>query len=127
MLLTRVRPTERALAVGDEAVHRDAHRVDQHGFRLIAPERRTMIAMKLTIELDIGLSFLLQAALPRRVTDRDTKLIVVAGPSRWELYRDGRSPAPTVTATIRTDSTRSRLREWAAQPAAERGHAPPAV
>jgi hypothetical protein len=30
------------LAVGDEAVHRDAHRVHQHGFKLVAPERRTM-------------------------------------------------------------------------------------
>src|SRR5215204_5970072 len=55
------RPGERALTVGDEAVHRDAHRVDQHGFKLIAPERRMMIAMKFTIELDIGLSYLLQA------------------------------------------------------------------
>jgi hypothetical protein len=49
--------------------------------KLIAPERRTMIAMKFTIELDIGLSFLLQAALPQLVTDRETKLIVVGGPS----------------------------------------------
>ncbi len=40
-----------------------------------------MIVMKLTIELDIGLSFLLQAALPQLVTDRETKLIVVGGPS----------------------------------------------
>jgi hypothetical protein len=32
-LVARGRPPERALAVGDEAVHRDAHRVDQHGFR----------------------------------------------------------------------------------------------
>jgi hypothetical protein len=32
-----------------------------------------MIAVKFTIELDIGLSFLLQAALPRLVTDRETK------------------------------------------------------
>ena len=62
LLLVREREPERALAVGDKAVHRDAHRVDQHGFKLIAPERRTMIAMKSTIELDIGLSFLLQAA-----------------------------------------------------------------
>jgi hypothetical protein len=37
-----------------------------------------MIAMKFTIELGIGLSFLLQAALPQLVTDRETKLIVVA-------------------------------------------------
>ena len=40
-----------------------------------------MIAMKFTIELDIGLSFLLQAALPQLMTDRETKLIVVGGPS----------------------------------------------
>ncbi len=32
-----------------------------------------MIAMKFTIELDIGFSFLLQAALPQLVTDRETK------------------------------------------------------
>ena len=32
-----------------------------------------MIATKFTIELDIGLSFLLQAALPQLVTDRETK------------------------------------------------------
>ncbi len=31
-LLARGRPLERPLAVGDEAVHGDAHRVDQHGF-----------------------------------------------------------------------------------------------
>ncbi len=32
-----------------------------------------MIAMKFTIELDIELSVLLQAALPQLVTDRETK------------------------------------------------------
>ena len=32
-----------------------------------------MIAMKITIERDIGLSVLLQAALPQLVTDRETK------------------------------------------------------
>src|SRR5215207_671130 len=63
-LLARGRPPECALAVGDEAVHRNAHRVDQHDFKLVAPERRTIIAMRFAIELDIGLSFLLQAALP---------------------------------------------------------------
>ncbi len=41
-----------------------------------------MIAMKFTIELDIGLSVLLQtAALPKLVTERATKLIVMGGPS----------------------------------------------
>lgn len=47
--------------------------VDQHGFRLIAPKRRTMTAMKFTVELGIGLSFLVQAALPPLVTNRETK------------------------------------------------------
>jgi hypothetical protein len=37
LLLVRVRPPDPALPVGDNAVHRNAHRVDQHGFRLIAP------------------------------------------------------------------------------------------
>jgi hypothetical protein len=60
LLLARGRPPERALAVGDEAVHRDAHRVDQHGFTLVAAERRTMIVMTSTIELDIALSYLPQ-------------------------------------------------------------------
>jgi hypothetical protein len=32
LLLAGNRPPDRALAIGDEAVHRDAHRVDQHGF-----------------------------------------------------------------------------------------------
>src|ERR671914_2238275 len=32
LLVARDAPSERAVAVGDEAVHRDAHRVDQHGF-----------------------------------------------------------------------------------------------
>jgi hypothetical protein len=40
-----------------------------------------MIAMTFTIELDIGLSYLLQSALPQLVTDRETKHIVVDGPS----------------------------------------------
>src|SRR5215208_6697578 len=47
-LLARGRPLERALAVGDEAVHRHAHRVDQHGFKLVAPEWRTINVMKPT-------------------------------------------------------------------------------
>jgi hypothetical protein len=69
-LIDGSRPLERALAVGDEPVHRDAHRVDQHGFKLVAPERRTMIVATFTIELDIGLSFLLQAALPLAIASR---------------------------------------------------------
>jgi hypothetical protein len=81
LLLARGRPPERALTVGDKAVHRDAHRVDQHGFKLIAPQRRTMIVTTFTIELDIGLTYLLQAALTQLVTDRETTPIVVGRPS----------------------------------------------
>jgi hypothetical protein len=40
--------------------------------QLVAPERWTMTVMTFTIELEIGLSFLLQAALPL-VTDRETR------------------------------------------------------
>src|SRR5205085_10264271 len=40
LLLAGDRPTERALAVGDKAVHRNTHRVDQHGFKLVAPPRK---------------------------------------------------------------------------------------
>src|SRR5919108_4583132 len=36
-LLARGRPLERALAVRDKAVHRNAHRVDQHGYRALLP------------------------------------------------------------------------------------------
>jgi len=53
-LLAGGRPAELAGPVSDEAVHRDAHRVDQHRFVLIAPERRTMLA-KFTVELHIVL------------------------------------------------------------------------
>jgi len=38
-----------------------------------------MIAMKFTIELDIGLSFLQQAALPQLLTDRETKMTAATG------------------------------------------------
>jgi hypothetical protein len=62
-----------------------------------------MIAMKFTIELDIGLSFLLQAALPRLVTDRETTLIVVGGPSDRTAIAGAalRSPTGTPTAPSR--------------------------
>ena len=36
LLVAGARPVERAVAVGDEAVHRDAHRVDQHGCKHLA-------------------------------------------------------------------------------------------
>ena len=62
LLLARDRPREPAPAVGDEAVHRHAHRVDQHGFQLIAPQRRTTTPMKVTAERDIGLFLPLQGA-----------------------------------------------------------------
>jgi hypothetical protein len=39
-----------------------------------------MIVMTFTVELDIGLTYLLQSALPLLVTDRETTLIVVDGP-----------------------------------------------
>lgn len=40
--------SELAIAVGDEAVHRNAHRVEQHGFELVAPEPGTKVAMRFT-------------------------------------------------------------------------------
>ena len=42
-----------------------------------------MIAMKFTIERGIGLSFLLQAALPQLVTDRETKTHRRGRSKRW--------------------------------------------
>jgi len=41
-----------------------------------------MIVMTFTIELDTGLSYLLQSALPLLVTDRETTLIVVGRSKR---------------------------------------------
>jgi hypothetical protein len=40
-----------------------------------------MIVMTFTIELDTGLSYLVQSALPLASTDRETTLIFVGGPS----------------------------------------------
>src|SRR5207302_7389836 len=71
-LLVRDSPPEPALAVGDEAVHRNTHRVDQQGFKLVAPERRTIVVMKFTIELEIGLFSLLKSALSKLKTDHNT-------------------------------------------------------
>src|SRR5215207_5509793 len=46
LLVARDAPSERAVAVGDEAVHRDAHRVDHHGLgstrRRLADRRRAL-------------------------------------------------------------------------------------
>jgi hypothetical protein len=53
-----------------------------------------MIVMKFTIELEIGLSFLLQSALPLLVTDRETKLIVVGGPSDRTAHCRRRTEIP---------------------------------
>src|SRR3954454_21068820 len=86
LLVAGGRPPERALTVGDKAVHRHAHRVDQHGFRLVAAERRTMIVMTFTIEL----SYLLQSALPRagdRSRDEDSSS---GGPSDRRAIAGGR-------------------------------------
>jgi hypothetical protein len=69
LLLARADHPNAPLPVGDKAIHRDAHRIDQHGFKLIAPKRRTMIVTTFTIELDTGLSHLLHSALPL-VSDR---------------------------------------------------------
>jgi hypothetical protein len=80
-LLDRGRPPEPAFAVRDEAVHRDAHRVDQHGFELIAPERRTTIPMWFTMKLEIGLLSLCAGCSATADADREAKLIVVGGPS----------------------------------------------
>jgi hypothetical protein len=62
-LLIRDRPPEPALAVGDKAVHRNAHRRDQQGFELDAPERRTIVVIKFLIEPEIGLLFPLKSLL----------------------------------------------------------------
>jgi hypothetical protein len=48
-----------------------------------------MIALKFTLELDIGLSFLLQAALPQLVTDREDE-----NSSSWAVQAIVR-PLPT--------------------------------
>src|ERR1700712_2291010 len=58
LLLVRNRPRKAARAVVDEAVHRDAYRVDQHGFDPFATERQ----MVFVVDLDIG-SVRLRAAL----------------------------------------------------------------
>jgi hypothetical protein len=52
--------------------------------KLVALERRAMITMKFTIELDIGLSFLLWAAPPQLVTDRDAT-VETRAPSSFAL------------------------------------------
>ena len=38
-------PSERAVAVGDEAVHRDAHRVDQHGLHFFVHDRSSLFRL----------------------------------------------------------------------------------
>src|ERR687893_993782 len=65
-LVARRRPPERAVAVGDEAIHRNAHRVDQHGFRASGRSDRRWSVMRSTLRLDIGLSFLLRCRPARR-------------------------------------------------------------
>ena len=53
-LVARGRPVERALTVVDEAVDRDAHRADQHGFKFVAPKRRTRVMVMFAIERSYG-------------------------------------------------------------------------
>src|SRR5829696_114931 len=69
-LVARRRPPERAVAVGDKAVHRDAHRVDQHGFRLSGRSDRRWSVMRSTLRLDIGLCFLLRCRPARSPWER---------------------------------------------------------
>ena len=72
-----------------------------------------MIVMTFTIELDIGLSFLLQAALPQLVTDRETKLIVVGGPSDRTAIADA---APSPGSGTPTGTLLVLRRDFAAEP-----------
>ena len=62
LLLVGDAPPECALAVGDKAVHRDAHRIDQHGFRLSSQSGRRSSVMRSIRTLRIGLSFVSQWA-----------------------------------------------------------------
>ena len=68
-----------------------------------------MIAMKFTIELDIGLSLLLQAALPQLVTDRETK-----------THRRGRSKRSYGHCRRRTEIPEAEPQRHT--PRAEQGH-----
>jgi hypothetical protein len=88
-LLVRDGPPEPALAVGDEAVHRNAHRVDQQGFEVGASERRTMVVIRFIIELGIGLLFPLKFAPPKLETDRN---------ARTHLHGRSKQPYPRVRA-----------------------------
>jgi hypothetical protein len=63
-----------------------------------------MIAMKFSMELDIGLSFLLQAALPQLVIDARRNLIVVRGPSDRTAIA-GVAPRPSRKAIPRRDES----------------------
>ena len=84
-----------------------------------------MIAMKFTIEFDISLSFLLQAAPPQLVTDRETKphcrerskrsyghcrrrTEIPEGERRVVLSRDPRKPPEPVHQECRTHCLQGR-------------------
>src|SRR5215208_5579997 len=78
-LLARGRPPERALAVGDEAVHRDAHRVDQHGFTVTgqrAPVSSGIASSCMTAPPCFG-------CLPEGLYGRRTLLPPSIRPSPW--------------------------------------------
>jgi hypothetical protein len=47
-----------------------------------------MIGMRFTIELDIGFSLLLKAALPQLGSDHEPRLVVVGGPSDRRAVAD---------------------------------------
>ena len=73
-----------------------------------------MIAMKFTIELDIGLSVLLHAALPQLVTDRETK-----------THRRGRSKRSHGHCRRRTEISEAEpLRETGQRPLVDVGDVP---
>ena len=93
-LLARSRPPERAVAVGDEAVHRGAHRVDQHGFR---PSSRSVRrpAMGSTLGPDIRPSL-----LPRRGPARPPRERTPAISPPWTPNRPPAGCSGCMTASL---------------------------
>ncbi len=61
--------------------------------------------MKLTIELDLGLSFLLPSALPQLVTVARRQLIVVGGPSEGTAILRGRESGSVAQARVASRSS----------------------
>jgi hypothetical protein len=64
--------------------------------------------MKFTMELDIGLSFLLQAALPQLVTDRETKTHRRGRSTRSYGHRRRRIEIPKAEPSPNKIATRTR-------------------